>query len=932
MLLSIKNFTLRHLLIVVIIANFISCGCEEKGNEKTKQSTLSLEINPLQLNPSNTITTVTFQLDEPGKQADLSKVCLRARIIKQEGGTDSKLRFKDATGSLQELPEINHPLTHFTPLTSLDANNPSLSIDFEFIANKDITLLIYEIEAIDSEGTSIDSDLVEYKVGEMLPTLSLLGASNLQGNQKDINLNIHNISNKPVAANELKLLITRTKGTEAIIVGASPTANPDAYEIAISEEILAAQILSKTLLIDPKNDTKANFDIQLLQGEAKGSTVHVTWKEDNQLDLAITYEGGPRILTYTIINPGTEEFKNAKLEYTCKTADIELGGISVKKDEINEKPLGDLEANEKLENQYLGEINFGTNTTADFVFKVVYEGGSTAEENITCRASNVQLSIDAANGILNFDNQNTHTIQLANKGGEIDTAKVTVKFINQRNIAFKLGNLEVDTTSDIILKDIIQKDQLAEGKNISFNIIQNAAFNPDLYGAKLILELLDETSTSLSKVELTWLNRSKIDTEFKPHIEELEALIKDFEAINNQVKDNSNEEDNLERLKDLMRINIKINGLLDELTNKHIYKAHETLQVYIMQKIQEASDKKLNEVIISYIKDDYKRGVNELSNQAKALITEIEKDPKQKEQLRDTLNQRLANMDKWLNYTIELCNAYNTIEAKIILQEAQKIAQETKEAAEKINTTAITQEMIEYANKNDMPNVASVLNSLRNKENVDVIQLHTSGIYELIPLHEAVRSIIDKTTTPSKQDIEQVKAIIGVLLDNRANINTSRDSASVDKHQDILEDLIKKIEEMQYQSSRQYQPSRIIFKFLLEEAIKRGLAGVLTKTYDRGYSLLHMAVIAHSDEVDLTEQIKTLIEEFPTDIHEQNVLGYTPLHLASQFGSAEIIKLLVDKGANINVKGKDGKLPYDLVDNNSSEEIKKMLNPNIKTK
>lgn len=926
MLLSIKNFTLRHLIIVVIIANFISCKCEKKGTGEIKQATLSLEITPVQLNPDNTITTVTFELDEPGKQADLSKVCLRASIIKQEGGTDSKIRFNDATDNLQELPEIDHPLTHFTSLTTLDDSNPSLSINLEFIANKDITSLIYKIEAIDSEGTSIGSDLVEYKAGEMLPTLSLLGASNLQGNQKDINLNIHNTSNKPVAANELKLLITRTKGTEATIVGAIPTANPDAYEIAISEEILAAQILSKTLLIDPKNDKKANFDIQLLQGETKGSTVHITWKEDNELELAITYEAGSRILTYTIINPGTEEFKNAKLEYICKTADIQLGGISLEKDEINAISLGDLKANEKLENQNLGEINFGTNTIADFVFKVVYEGGSTEEENITCRASNVQLSIISDGERIVFQDQKPYTIQLANKGDQIDTAKVTVRFINQKNIAFKLGGLEVATTSDIILKDIIQKDELAEHENISFDIIQNKGFTPDVYGANLMLELLDGTDTSLSQVELTWLNQSKIDTELKPLIKELESFIEDFEVINKKFTASTDENNNLELLKNLFRINMKVTGLLDNLTNIHIYKAHDSLQLYITKKIQEVSDKKFNEVILSHLDKDYKEGVVYMSNQVKIVIAEIEEDPKQQEQLRDTLNERLANMDKWLNYTIELCNQYNTIESQIILQEAQKIAQETKKAAEKINTTTITEAMIEYANKNDMPNVASVLNSLRNKENVDVNQLHTSKKYELTPLHEVVRSIIDKTTTSSKEDIERVRAIIGVLLDNRADIITPGNSASFDKPQNVLEDLIKKIEEIQY------QPYSIIFKFLLEEAIKRDFTGVLTKTYDRGYSLLHMAVIAHSNEVDLTEQIKTLIEKTPSDIHEQNVLGYTPLHLASQFGSAEIIKLLVDNGADITIKGTDGKLPYDLVDNNSSEEIKKMLNPNLKAK
>ena len=50
------------------------------------------------------------------------------------------------------------------------------------------------------------------------------------------------------------------------------------------------------------------------------------------------------------------------------------------------------------------------------------------------------------------------------------------------------------------------------------------------------------------------------------------------------------------------------------------------------------------------------------------------------------------------------------------------------------------------------------------------------------------------------------------------------------------------------------------------------------------------------------------------NINKKNKNGDTPLHLAIQKGDYDIIKLLLDNGANIKIKNKKGITPFDLAD------------------
>ncbi|WP_199617707.1 ankyrin repeat domain-containing protein [Paenibacillus alkalitolerans] len=57
-----------------------------------------------------------------------------------------------------------------------------------------------------------------------------------------------------------------------------------------------------------------------------------------------------------------------------------------------------------------------------------------------------------------------------------------------------------------------------------------------------------------------------------------------------------------------------------------------------------------------------------------------------------------------------------------------------------------------------------------------------------------------------------------------------------------------------------------------------------------------------------TARIKEIVSEAPKLINSHSFDGYTPLGLAAHFGHEEAAAYLLDRGADINLKGKDGKL------------------------
>jgi len=116
----------------------------------------------------------------------------------------------------------------------------------------------------------------------------------------------------------------------------------------------------------------------------------------------------------------------------------------------------------------------------------------------------------------------------------------------------------------------------------------------------------------------------------------------------------------------------------------------------------------------------------------------------------------------------------------------------------------------------------------------------------------------------------------------------------------------------------------------------------INKLYDNGDSYLHMATyygtydfpyegtreespeIIYKEAAEFAEIMRLLIAA-GADVNKANKYGKSPLHIAMNKSNAEIIKMLIDAGADINKADKYGKSPLDLAISRNYPEIIKML-------
>lgn len=70
---------------------------------------------------------------------------------------------------------------------------------------------------------------------------------------------------------------------------------------------------------------------------------------------------------------------------------------------------------------------------------------------------------------------------------------------------------------------------------------------------------------------------------------------------------------------------------------------------------------------------------------------------------------------------------------------------------------------------------------------------------------------------------------------------------------------------------------------------------------------------SHGSQADAPEALK-LCMEWGGDVNAKNDVGYTALHGAAFRGANEVVKLLVEKGARMDVKNQEGKLPVNMAE------------------
>lgn len=68
---------------------------------------------------------------------------------------------------------------------------------------------------------------------------------------------------------------------------------------------------------------------------------------------------------------------------------------------------------------------------------------------------------------------------------------------------------------------------------------------------------------------------------------------------------------------------------------------------------------------------------------------------------------------------------------------------------------------------------------------------------------------------------------------------------------------------------------------------------------------------SEEDEAKAVEAVR-LIVELDVDVNEANVMGQTPMHAAAFTGATEIVRILADKGGEVNVRATNGETPWSM--------------------
>jgi hypothetical protein len=70
---------------------------------------------------------------------------------------------------------------------------------------------------------------------------------------------------------------------------------------------------------------------------------------------------------------------------------------------------------------------------------------------------------------------------------------------------------------------------------------------------------------------------------------------------------------------------------------------------------------------------------------------------------------------------------------------------------------------------------------------------------------------------------------------------------------------------------------------------------------------------SHGSQSDAPEALNLCLE-WGGDVNAANDVGYTALHGAAFRGANEVVKLLVEKGARMDVKNQEGRLPVNMAE------------------
>jgi ankyrin repeat protein len=113
----------------------------------------------------------------------------------------------------------------------------------------------------------------------------------------------------------------------------------------------------------------------------------------------------------------------------------------------------------------------------------------------------------------------------------------------------------------------------------------------------------------------------------------------------------------------------------------------------------------------------------------------------------------------------------------------------------------------------------------------------------------------------------------------------------------------------------------------VKDLLEKGADVNTTDKYGR--TLLRIAV---DEDENATEIVKALLEKGakPDEVRDTNMT--TPLQIAAEIGNVEIVKALLDAGADVYVRNNHDKTPLDLAEDEGHQEIAEIIKAHMEQK
>lgn len=462
---SLPNITIK-LLSLILIVNIYACDCEKSGSGKQPSGKLNMEFLSKSLIGADKNIHITFSSATDDIPVDLKDYKLQISFLSEENGIDSKVAYKiyqNGKVISMENPSIEEYLINLSGVDKIETQANPIEVDFTFLPGKDVTKLLAIFRLLDAEGNSIDEEEITWK--EEKTSINLViertSAEYLQGDNKSIQLKITNQGAQAIVAGESKLKIKRVIGNSAIINKTTATSIPNEYELVLGA-LKSGELIIEDLTINPEADKHTKFEFCLMHKEKQlaNSTIYVGWQKGIELVLKdLNYNSNTQEITYTIENKGTIAPTNLKLEYISKTSNLKLDGNGLVANQQQIKDLTNLKLDPEIsiKDQVLGKFDFNSNKSADFQFKLVYEGGSTIVQSHTFNAQGTKLSINK----LEYDQEKGKILYNIKNEGTAKAENVKLRYTNisnNENLDGKAAVLEKSTAGTINIGDIAENN------------------------------------------------------------------------------------------------------------------------------------------------------------------------------------------------------------------------------------------------------------------------------------------------------------------------------------------------------------------------------------------------------------------------------------------------------------------------------------------